>query len=160
MRCMVLDNSNSNSNSNSVVLRISSSSSSGLVDHRPEGSYHDQEIEPGGAVVEVEQVVAELDAGVAEVAAVDLGQAGDAGADAVALLVAGDLALELFDEAGALGARADDAHLAAQDVDELRDLVQARLAQQAADGGQAAVVVAAAQGGTIALGVDHHRAQL
>src|SRR5438874_11168789 len=113
-----------------------------LVDHRPEGPGDDHEIEPDGAVVEVEEVVAELDARVAQVAAIDLGEAGDAGADTVPLLVAGNLALELLNEAGALGARADDAHLAAQDVDELRDLVQAGLAEQAADGRQAGVVVA------------------
>ena len=55
----------------------------------------------------------------------DLGPAGDAGAHAVALPVVGDLLVQRFDELGALGAGADDRHLAAEDVEELRQFIEA-----------------------------------
>src|ERR671910_2166734 len=45
----------------------------------------------------------------------------------------------LLDYLDLLRARADEAHLIAQDVDELRQLVEARAAQQAPDGGYARV---------------------
>src|SRR3546814_11634386 len=54
--------------------------------------------------------------------------------------VVADLAFELGDELRALGPRADEAHLAAQHVEELRQLVQPRLADERAEAGHAAVI--------------------
>src|ERR1043165_6921324 len=55
--------------------------------------------------------------------AVHLRPAGDAGADFVAEHVVRELGAELFAELRPLGARADHAHLAGDDVPELRQLV-------------------------------------
>ena len=63
------------------------------------------------------------------VAAVHLRPAGDAGADVQAPPLALVIARRLLDE---VGARADEAHLPAEDVDELRQLVQPRAAEPAA----------------------------
>src|SRR5687767_8636318 len=78
----------------------------------------DLEVEPGRPVLDV--VVVPLDAvGQRRLAteAVDLGPARDAGLDAVAVLVPVDLALETLDVADSLGARTDQGHVAAQDVE-------------------------------------------
>src|SRR5437867_13126939 len=56
--------------------------------------------------------------------AVDLGPAGDTGLHLVAQHVAGHAPPELLDEARALGARPDEAHLAAEHVEALRQLVE------------------------------------
>src|SRR5918912_2127514 len=90
------------------------------------GHRHEQDlqVEPEGPVLDV--VVVPLDPvrerGLAA-QAVDLRPPGDAGLDAVAVLVAADAPLEQLDELRALGARPDNAHLAAQDVEELGQLV-------------------------------------
>ncbi len=67
--------------------------------------------------------------------AVHLRPARDAGLDAVAVAVADDVLAEQLDELGALGARADEAHVAAQHVEQLRQLVERGAAQEAPDGG-------------------------
>src|SRR5262245_2346754 len=56
--------------------------------------------------------------------AVDLGPAGHAAAHAVTQHVTWDALLELLHEGRALGARADEAHVALHDVQELRQLVE------------------------------------
>src|SRR5688572_5856347 len=86
---------------------------------------HDLEVEADRPVLDVIQVVfdALLERGVAA-PAVDLRPAGDAGLDLVAQHVLRDAVLELLDEVGALRPRADDRHVAADDVPELRQLVE------------------------------------
>ena len=64
---------------------------------------------------------------------VHLRPAGDAGLDAVAVVVAVDVLAEELDELRPLGARPDEAHLALQDVQELRQLVDRRPAEKLAD---------------------------
>ena len=66
-------------------------------------------------------------------AAVDLGEAGDAGLHVVAAVVLGRVLLHQLRD---LRPRADDAHVALQHVPEVRQLVQARRAQEAADARQ------------------------
>ena len=69
----------------------------------------------------------ELDADAVEVGVgreLHLGQAGDAGADQQAGAVVGNRLFELRDELGAFRARADHAHVAAQDVPQLREFVE------------------------------------
>jgi hypothetical protein len=91
--------------------------------------------------------------------AVDLGPAGDAGLDLVAQHVAGDeLAVELVVGDG-VGAGADDAHAALEDVDELRQFVQGGLAQEGADGGEAAVALPGL-GDVVAVLAHGHGAEL
>ena len=57
-------------------------------------------------------------------------------------------------------ARADDRHLAAQDVDEVRQLVDRRAAQQRADARDARVAGVDGEAGAELLGAVDHRAQL
>src|SRR6185312_6627667 len=91
------------------------------------GLKKDEQVQPNGTVLDVEEVVLQFFPGVIEAGAVvaaDLSPAGDAGAHGVAHVVVGDGAAELLDEAGALGPGADDAHAALQHVPELRHLIQ------------------------------------
>ena len=48
---------------------------------------------------------------------------------------------EVHEELGPLGARTDEAHLADEDVPELRQLVEATLSQEATDLGDARIVL-------------------
>src|SRR5437764_534324 len=77
-------------------------------------------------------------------AAVDLRPAGDAGLDLVAREVAVDHVV--IEPVGGLGlqgvwTRADQRQLALEDIEELRQLVEAGLADEAADAGDARVVL-------------------
>ena len=86
-------------------------------------------VEGGAAVVDVLDVELDPllpgDAG----AALDLGPAGDPGQDLVAAALARGVVVDL---GGDGRARADDRHLAAQDVDQVRDLVERGAAEEAA----------------------------
>src|ERR1044071_4888361 len=122
---------------------------------RPQDLEHrhrqDLQIQPQRPVLDV--VVVPLDAiaqrGLAA-EAVDLGPAGDAGLDAVAVAVAADVGLEQLDELRALRARAHQRHVAAQDVEELRQLVEGRAAQQPPDPGAAVDALDAARRAALA----------
>src|SRR5947209_19988221 len=72
---------------------------------------------------------------------VDLRPAGDARLHAVTEHVLRNLLAELIDEHRALGPRADEAHVAAEHVEELRNLVEARAAQPPADRRRAIVAL-------------------
>src|SRR5215218_3826746 len=93
--------------------------------------------------------------------------AGQTGLDAMAVAVAVDVLLEGADEVRALRARPDDRHVAAQDVEELRQLVERQAAHDLADA-RAAVVALDAAGGEARLRHellgggrrDPHRAEL
>ena len=75
------------------------------------------------------------------------------GLDLVAQHVLRDAVLELLDEVGPLGTRADDRHVAAQHVPELRQLVEVAAAQPAADRRAARVVLARPDRAGVVLGV-------
>lgn len=102
-----------------------------------DGFQEDVQVEPGRAVVGVVNVVFDAfvpgDGG----GAVDLGQAGAAGADqqplAFEIIVGGDLI-------GQRGPGADDGHFAFEDVDQLRQFIDFRSANEFADGGDLRVV--------------------
>ena len=93
------------------------------------GLGEDAGVEGGRAVVDVPDVELDPllpgDAG----AALDLGPAGDPGPDLVAAVLARRVVVDL---GGDRRARADDRHLAAQDVDQVGDLVERGAAQEAA----------------------------
>ena len=98
------------------------------------------EVEPDGPVFDVVDVV--LDAAgevVAAAQAVDLGPAGHAGFHQVAGEVVGDFGREVFDVVRAFGARADQAHVAAEDVPELGKFVEVPAADEGADAEEARV---------------------
>src|SRR5262245_31595155 len=69
----------------------------------------------------------------------DLRQAGETGPDAKAIVVAGRAPAQSGGVGGGQRTRADGAHLTAQHVDELRQLVEAGAAQDASDTGDPAV---------------------
>src|SRR6201996_2401049 len=129
---------------------------------RLDGLEHDEEVEAHRLVLEVVEVVGELSAGFGgrgALAVTDLRPAGEAGADHVAQVVERNLLREPGGELGALGARADEAHLTAKNVPELRNLVDACLAQKAAEAGNARVVFGG-PAGALGFGVDEHGAEL
>src|SRR6478609_5045813 len=107
-----------------------------------DGAQRDDQVAPWRPVLDV--AVAEpdpgLDRGVAPVA-VDLRPPGDADRHPVAIAVAVDLGGELLDEVRALGPGTDDGHVAADHVEQLRQLVEVGLAKHVADLGDALVVV-------------------
>src|SRR5690349_12064140 len=97
----------------------------------PEGLQQDLQIEAETPALDVVEVVFDplLDRRVAP-PAVDLRPAGDPRLDLVAEHVAGHTAPELLDEARTLGTRTDEAHLASEHVDELRQLVETGPSQE------------------------------
>src|SRR5262249_21943244 len=125
----------------------------------PEGLQQDLQIEAETPALDVVEVVLDplLDRRVAA-PAVDLRPAGDPGLHLVAEHVAGHAATEFLDEARALGPRADQAHLTAQHVDELRQFVEAGPPQKYAQGGAARIVDARPHGAGLRLRVHPHRA--
>src|SRR5262249_57898794 len=94
------------------------------------------------------------------VAVLDLRPAGDARPDGVTLHVEGDLARELLDEERTFGPRADEAHVALEDVPELGQFVEPRHPDEAADPRHAFVFVARPDGPARLLGVGPHRSKL
>src|ERR1019366_8583751 len=100
----------------------------------PQGHEENVQIEPRGPVGDVVEIVLDTFAQRRVAApAVDLGPAGDAGFDGVPSVIVRDRLGELADENRTLRTRAYQAHVADEDVDELRQLVQARLAQEGAE---------------------------
>src|SRR5688572_16711824 len=96
-----------------------------------DGVEEDGQVEQERHVLDVVEVELVLLLGVLDgrsITELDLGPAGDARFHAVALVVVGDDAAELLDEVWPLRPRPDEAHLAAQHVEELRQLVEAALA--------------------------------
>lgn len=131
-----------------------------LGDEDFEGLDHDDDILEQAVVLDVHEVVDELVVGRGVVLGEDLGEAGDAGLDVVAVGVLGVLCGELLNEVRALGARADEAHVAVEDVPYLRQLIEAGGADEGADARDARVVVGRELRAGVFLGVDAHRAEL
>src|SRR5678815_2844199 len=76
------------------------------------------------------------------------------------LAIVGNRFVQLLDELRALRARPDEAHLSAQHVQDLRQLVDARGTDERADAGDAAVVLLRPLRLPVALGVLAHAAEL
>src|SRR3954471_250609 len=126
-----------------------------VAEHGPERHQQDLDVEPERPVLDV--VVVPLDAvgerGLAA-QAVNLGPAGDPGLDAVAVAVAVDVALEQPGEVRTLGTWADQAHVALEHVQQLRQLVERGAAQEGAEA-RAAVVALNPAGGGVRRQVRH-----
>ena len=103
------------------------------------GDDHGAQVEPHRAVGDPFEVVGELLGHRRLVAAPHLREAGQAGSHDEPLPVRGQVVGELGEEARPDRARADERHVAAQHVPELRDLVELRRLQPAADAGQLGV---------------------
>lgn len=103
-----------------------------------------QHVQRKGKMLDVVKIVLDFNLGFVFVAGIALGNlrpAGKAGFDDVAVAVKRDAALELIDKIFLLGARADQTHVALQDIEKLRQLVQAGFADKAADAGDARVAL-------------------
>lgn len=99
-----------------------------------DGHPDDFAVEQEGDVVDVPDVELEFARPADGVAAVDLCPAGDSGGDEVAAALGFVVQGEVLDEQGA---RADEAHVSLEDVDELGEFVDGGGAHELADGGEA-----------------------
>ena len=90
----------------------------------------------------------------------NLGPAGEPGLDQQAPAPVGNSRLELFDELRSLRPRADDRHVPAQHVPELRELVEVRPAEDAAEGRHPRIVHRGPARRAGLLGVGAHRPEL
>src|SRR5262249_755498 len=129
-------------------------------EHAPERQPEDAQVEERVPVRDVVKV--ELDAlpkGRVAAPAVDLGPAGDAALDAVPGHVVGNRLRQLVDELRLLRSRADEAHIADQNVDKLRQFVEAGLPQELAER-SATVVVLRGHARAGLVGIDVHAAEL
>ena len=84
-------------------------------------------------MADVDDLVAELVARLRPVAAAELGESRGARPDLKPPSIAGDLALELLEEDRPDGPRPDQAHVALDDVEELRQLIELPLLEELAD---------------------------
>src|SRR5262249_54205317 len=113
----------------------------------PQRQREDSQVEPERPVVDVVEIVLYPLLEVAVPAQViHLRPARDAGPDEVLLHVARDALPELADELGSFGAGADERHLTPEDVEQLRQLVEAVAAEERAERCRASLVVARPHG--------------
>src|SRR5665647_2173701 len=129
-------------------------------ENHAQGLGHDLSVHGQGLMIHVDEVVLELALGRGRVAAADLRQAGHSRLHVEALAVPRRLGDVPLDEVEAFGARADEAHLTIDDVDELRDLVDAEPAKEAAHGCDARVVLLGEHRAAGLFGILDHGAQL
>ena len=114
-------------------------------------------------VAQVPEIVGQLDGcalAVCGVTGANLGPAGDARLDEQPLSPGGNDRLEQLDELRPFGARPDDGHVAAENVQQLRKLVQVRPPQQPADTRRARVAGTGPDRTAAALRVGAHRPEL
>ena len=133
----------------------------------PEGQGDQPRVEPEGLPGDVKPVVPELVAPRDVAGRVDLADTRQAGADPLALGVPRDLLEPLvlagsrdLDLSRPQGPRADEAHVAHEDVPELRQLVHGRRPHQTADACDAGIVLSGLNGPDLCLGIRNHRAEL
>ena len=124
-----------------------------------ESQEHDLEIEEEVPVLEIPEVAFDAlgEVGVAA-ESLDLRPAGHAGFGLVAGVVVGDVVLEVADEFGALGARADETHLASEHVPELGQLVDVPFADEGTNAEAAGIFLGAPAHFTVSFGVELHGA--
>lgn len=109
-----------------------------------DGLEHDEHIQPEGEVLDVVKIVFDLDAsiiGIGGITVYHLSPAADPGPHDMTVHVEGDLPLELIDEGALLRSRPYQTHVPFEDVEELRQLVNAQLANHLAHPGDAHVTI-------------------
>src|SRR5688572_26271859 len=126
-----------------------------------DGQPEDLEVEADGPVLDVIQVVfdALLERGVAA-PAVDLRPAGDAGLHLVPEHVLREAVLELLDEIRTFRPRADERHVTAEDVPQLRQLVEVDAAEELPHRRASRVIVARPHRTAFVFGPFVHRPEL
>lgn len=117
---------------------------------------HDDEVFPDTVVFDVHQIVDEFVIRRGVILCEDLSQAGDARFDVMAIGVFGVFLFEFFDEERPFWSRTDEAHIAVEDVEDLRQFVQAGGADEFADFGNARVVFRRQLGTGIFFRIDAH----
>src|SRR5260370_9387983 len=126
------------------------------------GVEDDEGIQSRREVLDVVEVVFQLDNGALDGApgfVIDLRPARNSRLDAMALAVVGNLLLEFSDEFRPLRARADDRHIAPQDVEQLRQLIHVELAQPSSDGRNAGIVLLGPDRAAVSLVLGPHGAE-
>src|SRR5215471_17798885 len=112
----------------SRVANMAGSSTSSLAhEDNPNRSQDDGAIERHRHFLKVEQIVFHFVPGIlyrGAVVVLDLGPAGQSGAHTVTFVIVGDVFAKLLDEHRPLRTRSDKTHLAADNVDELRQFIQ------------------------------------
>lgn len=117
---------------------------------------HDDEVFPDTVVFDVHQVVDEFVVRRSIVLGEDLGQTGNARFDVMAIGVFGVFFFEFFDEERPFWSRTDEAHIAVEDVEDLRQFVQAGGTDEFADFGNTRVVFRRQLGTGIFFRIDAH----
>lgn len=117
---------------------------------------HDDEVFPDTVVFDVHQIVDEFVIRRGVILCEDLGQAGDARFDVMAIGVFGVFFFEFFDEEGPFWSGTDEAHVAVEDVEDLRQFVQAGGTDEFADFGNTRVVFRRQLGTGIFFRIDAH----
>lgn len=117
---------------------------------------HDDEVFPDAVVFDVHQIVDEFVIRRGVILCKDLCQAGDARFDVMAIGVFGVFFFEFFDEERPFRSGTDEAHVAVEDVEDLRQFVQASGADEFAYFGNAWVVFCRQLGTGIFFRIDAH----
>src|SRR5882672_9765408 len=127
------------------------------------GLEKDDEVQEQRVILDVVKIELELLHGVVDrrsVGVADLGPTRYARFHRVPARVEGDLPAELAHERGALGARADEAHIAAQYIDELGQLIDAGHSQKPSHPCHTVVVFLGPSRHTVLLSLNVHAAEL
>src|SRR5262245_9405500 len=114
------------------------------------------EIEKETSVLQIEEVIRELVFGIVERSAVgimDLSPTGDARLHRMTLDIIGDVLRQPLDEIGSFGPGSDKAHVAAQHIIELRELIDAQLSDDPADACDSGIALGCPERCAVALGV-------
>lgn len=106
------------------------------------GRKHDLEVFEEAGLGDIHQIHQELVVGRRIVLAIDLSIAGESALGLEAEVPLGEFFFVLGGNLGALGAGSYDGHVAFQDVQELREFIEADSADEAADGGDTGIVLA------------------
>src|SRR4051794_22265331 len=146
----------------SCTSKGAESASSTAREEQPERRDEDQYVEGQTPMLEVVKIVRELRSGPRDIVGItemNLRPAGDSGLDQEPTIPEGHLSLEHIDVLRTLGPGPDDAHLAAEDVPKLRNLVPAGSPEDATDSRDARVASGGIHGHA-GLGVRDHRPKL
>lgn len=117
---------------------------------------HDDEVFPDTVVFDVHQIVDEFVIRRGVILCKDLSQTGNAWFDVMAIGVFGVFFFEFFDEEGPFWSGTDEAHIAVEDVEDLRQFVQAGGTDEFTDFGNARVVLRRQLGTGIFFRIDAH----
>lgn len=124
------------------------------------GREHDLEVFEEAGLGDIHQIHQELVVGRRIVLAIDLGIAGESALGLEAEVPLRKFFFVLGGNLGALGARAYDGHVAFQDVQELREFIEADSTDEATDGGDAGIVLARGESRhAVFFGIHAHAAE-